>query len=90
MEIKVLEKSKTKLGFNLIEEGHALCNSLKKELWNDKEVNVSGYFIEHPSVGMPTFVVESKGKEPIKALEDAAKRLKKKNSEFLKAAKKEL
>ncbi len=89
MEIKVLEKSKTKLGFNLIGEGHALCSALKKELWNDKNVSVSGYYIEHPSVGMPTFMVESKD-SPIKALESAAKRLKKKNSELLKAVKKQL
>lgn len=90
MEIKVLEKSKSKLGFNLVGEGHALCNALKKELWNDKDVTVSGYYIEHPSVGMPTFVVESKGKAPTKALEDAAKRLKKTNSGLLKSAQKEL
>ena len=89
MEIKVLEKSKTKFGFNLIGEGHALCSVLKKELWNDKNVSVSGYYIEHPSVGMPTFMIECKD-SPTKALEDAAKRLKKKNSELLKAVKKEL
>jgi DNA-directed RNA polymerase subunit L len=89
MEIKVLEKSKTKFGFNLIGEGHALCSVLKKELWNDKNVSVSGYYIEHPSVGMPTFMVESKD-NPIKALENAATRLKKKNSELLKAVKKQL
>jgi len=88
MEVKILEDSKKKLVFELIGEGHTLCNSLRDELWSDKSVTVSAYNISHPLVGIPKFMVETDGKDPKKALKDALSRLKKKNAEVLVDAKK--
>ena len=91
MEIKVLEEKKNKLIIELKGETHAFCNALKKELWNDKSVKAAGYNIEHPLVGIPKIVIETDGKDPKKALIDAAGRLKKSfdllKSEFLKSVK---
>ncbi|GIU69717.1 MAG: DNA-directed RNA polymerase subunit L [Candidatus Woesearchaeota archaeon] len=88
MEIKVIEKSKKKIIFDLIGADHTFSNALKKELWNDKNVKVSAYNIQHPLIGIPRIIVETEDKEPEKALIDAAKRLQKKNEQFLESAKK--
>jgi DNA-directed RNA polymerase subunit L len=92
MEIHIIESSKNKLVFDLKGEGHALCNAVKKELWNDSDVNISGYHIEHPQVGVPRITVETKkgSKTPQKAVQDACKRLLKQNEQFLEKFKKEV
>ena len=90
MEIKVLEESKNKLVIELEGETHTLANLLKKELWNDEHVKVSGYTVKHPLVGKPMLVVETDGKEtPREALKAAAERLSKENDKFKKAVIKE-
>ncbi len=88
MEIKVIESTKKRIVFELPGTDHTFCNGLKKELWNDKNIKVSAYNIEHPLIGIPKFIVETDDKEPKKALSDAVKRLQKKNKEFLDLAKK--
>ena len=76
MEIKILEEKKNRLVIEIKGEGHAFCNALKKELWNDSHVKIAAYKIEHPMIGIPTLIVETDGKEsPKKALAEAAKRL---------------
>ena len=85
MNIKVLEKSKNKLLFEIEGETHTFCNILKEELWKDEAVVVSAYKKEHPLIGTPTMIVETKGKSAIDALKDAVKRLKKENSKAKKA-----
>jgi DNA-directed RNA polymerase subunit L len=84
MNITILEKKKNTLFFT-VGADHTLCNMLKKELWNDKSVTVSGYAKEHMQVGDPKFILEVSSGEPKKALMDAIKRLKKNNATFLKA-----
>tara|TARA_Y100000310_G_scaffold295904_1_gene327692 strand:- start:857 stop:1123 length:267 start_codon:yes stop_codon:yes gene_type:complete len=81
MEIKVLEKDKGKLKLEVIGEDHTLMNAIRKELWEDKDIEVSGYKIDHLLVGNPVLIVEHK-KDPKKALLYAVERLKKKNKEF--------
>lgn len=88
MELKVVEKSKKKLVFDLVGADHTFSNALKKELWNDKSIKVSAYNVEHPLIGIPRFIVETDDKDPEKALLDAVKRLQKKNEQFLEGAKK--
>ena len=83
MELKVIEKSKKRLVFDLIGCDHTFSGALKKELWNDKSVNISAYNVEHPLVGIPRFIVETSDKDPEKVLLDAVKRLEKKNESFL-------
>jgi len=82
MEIKVLEKTKKRLVFDLVGADHTLCNALKNELWNDKSVQTAAYNVEHPLKGIPRMIVETSAKDPTKVLADAAARLSKKNKEF--------
>tara|TARA_Y100000310_G_C20379027_1_gene667147 strand:+ start:210 stop:479 length:270 start_codon:yes stop_codon:yes gene_type:complete len=86
MEFKVLEESKTKLVFQLIGETHTFCNLLKNELQNVKGVEIATYRIDHPLVGVPQFLIETKGVEPKKALQSALKAIKKNAEEFKKEA----
>jgi DNA-directed RNA polymerase subunit L len=88
MEIKVVEKSKKKIIFDVVGVDHTFSNALKKELWNDKSIKISAYSIAHPLIGIPRFIVETDDKDPEKALLDAVKRLQKKNEQFLEGAKK--
>lgn len=84
MKITILEQKKNKLHFE-VEADHTFCNVLKKELWNDKDLHVSGYYTEHIQVGHPRFIVETSDKDPMDSLRDAVKRLKKTNANFLDA-----
>lgn len=88
MELKVVEKSKKRLVFDLIGADHTFSGALKKELWNDKAINISAYNVEHPLIGIPRFIVETTDKDPEKVLLDAVKRLEKKNESFLEDFKK--
>lgn len=82
MELNVVSKEKNCLKIEIKEEDHTLCNALRKELWNDKDVDISGYQIEHSLIISPVIVVETKKKNPFKALENAADRLLKENNEL--------
>ena len=84
MEFKVLEESKNKLLFELKGETHTFCNALKNELHQVKGVTIATYKIDHPLIGMPQFVLETKGIEPRKALQEALKSLKKKAEQLKK------
>lgn len=88
MELKVIEKSKKRLVFDLVGSDHTFSGALKKELWNDKSIKISAYNIEHPLIGIPRFIVETDEKDPEKVLLDAVKRLEKKNESFLEDIKK--
>lgn len=84
MEFTVIEETKTKLVFQLKGETHTFCNVLKHELQQVKGVNVATYRIDHPLVGVPQFLLETKGIEPRKALKEALGSLKKKAEQFQK------
>ena len=88
MELKVIEKSKKRLVFDIVGADHTFSGALKKELWNDKSVRISAYNVEHPLICIPRFIIETDDKEPEKALSDAVKRLEKKNEQFLESFKK--
>jgi DNA-directed RNA polymerase subunit L len=85
MEIKILEESKNKLVFEIVGEGHALCNALKAELWKNKKVKVAGYNIAHPLIGVPKLVIETDSGNPKEILIDAVKNVKKDTEAFLKS-----
>ena len=84
MEFAVLEESKNKLVFKLKGETHTFCNALKHELESIKGVTLVAYRIDHPLVGQPQFLLETKSIEPRAALKEALKSLKKKAQDFLK------
>ena len=88
MEIKVLEKGKNLLKVEIVGEDHTFCNALRKELWNDKDIKVSGYELSHSLVSKPVLVVETTSKNPKAVLLDAVKRLKSSNDEMRSAFKK--
>lgn len=88
MELRVIEKGKKRLIFDLVDADHTFSNVLKKELWNDKSIKISAYHVEHPLIGIPRFIVETDEKDPEKVLLDAVKRLEKKNESFLEDIKK--
>jgi len=82
MEIKVIEKGKNMLKFEIIGEDHTFCNALRKELWNDGDVVIAGYNIQHGLVDIPLFTVQTKTKSPKAAIEAAVKRLKANNKKL--------
>lgn len=83
MEIKVHENTKTRLKVELIGKTHSLCNLLAKELWNDSDIVIAGYTLEHPTVSNAVLTVETKSGDAAKALVDAIGRLNKTNKDFL-------
>jgi len=84
MEFIVLEESKTKLVFELKGETHTFCNLVKEELLTTKGVTTASYRVDHPLIGVPRFLVETKGAEPRKALKEALASIKKKAEAFKK------
>ena len=90
MEIKVVEDLKNRLVIEIAGEDSTLCNAIRKELYNDDSVKNAAYSVKHPSIGVPTLLIETSGKSPRDALADAALRLKKNIASFRKAFEKEL
>jgi len=91
MEIRVLEKSARKLVFQLIGADHTFCNALKNELVGTDGVEIATYAIEHPQIGIPKMLIETKAKvKPTDVLVKASESLKKHNKEFLSAFQKAL
>lgn len=84
MEFAVLEETKTKLVFTLKGDTHTFCNILKKELQELKGVTTVTYRVNHPLIGIPQFLLETKGLEPRKALKEVLASLHKKAEEFKK------
>ncbi len=91
MEINVIERSKNRIIFELKGEDDSFCNALKDELYNDSNVKIASYRIDHPLINIPRFIIEVKTGDAKKTLVDAAKRLKKMSvtfhNEFKKVAK---
>jgi DNA-directed RNA polymerase subunit L len=86
MEVKIIESSANKLVFQLVGADHTFCNSLKKELVQVSGVELATYAIEHPQIGIPKVLIETKGKtSPVAALKNAIDSLKSLNKEFLAA-----
>ncbi|MBU0471577.1 MAG: DNA-directed RNA polymerase subunit L [Nanoarchaeota archaeon] len=85
MELNFLEDTKYKVIFDVKGADHSFANALKQELWNDKDVRISAYNVEHPLIGIPRIIVEThSGKKDAKnSILDAVTRLKKQNTQFL-------
>jgi len=77
MEINIKDQNKNKIEFEIEQEDHTLCNALREELWNFKEVSISAYNIEHPLVSNPIMLVETSKGDPKKVVLKAADSLKK-------------
>jgi DNA-directed RNA polymerase subunit L len=68
--MKVIKDTKTELEIEITGESHSLCNTLRKTLMDDEDVEAAAYVIEHPIIGEPKLYV--KAKNPKKSLKTAA------------------
>lgn len=84
MKVKVLEKSQNEIKIEL--DDLTLCELIRKELWEDKSLVQASYSRKHP-IENPILHVQTEGKSAKKALQDAIKRLEKKNEELIKVFK---
>ena len=85
MEFTITEEEKNRLVFTLEGEDHSFCNILRKELWNDKDITVASYVVDHPLLGTPEFIVETKKGSPKDAVKGAVDRAHKQVNAFSKA-----
>lgn len=81
MEVKVISKSANEIRLEI--NDLTLCEVLRKELWEDKSVTQASYSRKHPTEN-PVLHLETEGKNAKKALQDAVKRLEKKNEAIAK------
>ncbi|MFH0752510.1 MAG: DNA-directed RNA polymerase subunit L [archaeon] len=83
MEIKIQENTKNRLKVELIGKTHTLCNLLAKELWNNKDIAIAGYTLEHPIINNSVLTIETTKGDAKKALIDAIGRISSDNKDFL-------
>jgi DNA-directed RNA polymerase subunit L len=81
--MEVIEESKNKIIFTW-DCNHGFANLFVDELWNDKDIFAAAYEVDHPQIGKPKFVVETKKEDVRKAISSALVRMKKQNNAFLK------
>ncbi len=82
MEIKILKEEKNKIEFEVIGEDHTLCNTIRNELWNEDNVEVSAYNIKHPLISNPVMLVETSKGDPKTAIQNTVTSLKKEIKEL--------
>jgi len=90
MQIAVLEKSDNKAVFEIHNSDHTVLLALKDALEHDKDVSLVTYAIDHPLVGHPKMIIETKKKKPQEALTDAISSVKKELEAFSKDLDKKL
>jgi len=78
--MKIIKDTKNELEIEITGETHTLCNTLRKTLMADKEVESAAYSIDHPIIGEPVLYI--KAKNPRKSLKKAAETIKKQCDEF--------
>ncbi len=88
MEVKILEQEKNRLKFELVGESYTLANLITKSLWDDSDVTVSGFNLEHPQASNVVILLETKKKDAKKVLLDSINSVQKTMTEFQKKAKK--
>ncbi len=90
MQIVVLENSDNKAVFEIHGNDHTVLLALKDALENDKDVSLVTYAIDHPLVGHPKMIIETKKKKPQEALLNAISSVKKDLEAFSKDLDKKL
>lgn len=61
MEILSKQKTLLKISFKPIDQG--LLNAVNDKIWEDKNVESSGFQVTHPEVGEAIFTVRTKSKD---------------------------
>lgn len=82
MELRLVNRTNTKLELEVIGENDTLLNLLKQKLLEDPSVETATYVMGHPYLDNPLFVVETKTGKPDAALKTAAKDLRQQFDEF--------
>lgn len=72
--MKIIKDTKNELEIEITGESHTLCNTLRKTLMEDEDVESAAYTMEHPIIGEPKLYV--KAKNPRKSLKKAAETIK--------------
>ena len=49
--MKVIKDTKKELEIEITGESHSLCNTIRKTLMEDDDVEAAAYVIEHPIIG---------------------------------------
>lgn len=78
--MNVIKDTKKEFEVEITGESHSLCNTLRKTLMEDEDVEAAAYVIEHPIIGQPKLYI--KGKNPKKSLKTAAEKVKSRCDEF--------
>lgn len=84
MKLKFIEHKQNELKLEI--DDLTLCEALRKELWEDKTIVQASYRRKHPTEN-PILHLQTEGKSAKKVLQDAIKRLEKKNEDFVKTLK---
>ncbi|MFT4309001.1 MAG: DNA-directed RNA polymerase subunit L [Candidatus Woesearchaeota archaeon] len=71
MQVAVLENDKNRAVIEIHGSDHTVLLALKDALENDKEVELVTYAIDHPLVGHPKLILETKKKKPQEVLVQA-------------------
>jgi DNA-directed RNA polymerase subunit L len=79
-KMKILKDTKKELEIEITGETHTLCNTLRKTLMEDEDVEAAAYVIDHPIIGEPKLYI--KAKNPRKSLKKAAETVKSRCDEF--------
>ncbi len=85
MEIEVVEKTDNRLLFRIKGESHTFVNILKDALTKHPDVDIAAYEIEHPLVGIPEVLVQTKKKDPVKVILETIQQMKKDTESDIKA-----
>ena len=83
VEMKVVENEKGKLKVE-INDNSTIVGMVNDQIWNQKGVDLSTFSMGHPYLGKPILLV--KGKEPEKAVIEAAEKV----SDSIKSLRKQL
>jgi DNA-directed RNA polymerase subunit L len=90
MELKVIKEDEKTLFLEVPGETYTLTNTIREELWNDKNVSEAADVKEHPYLSQPKIFVRVTKGSPKEALEKAAERIAEKAREFAEEFKKDL
>ncbi|MEM5855384.1 MAG: DNA-directed RNA polymerase subunit L [Candidatus Aenigmatarchaeota archaeon] len=82
MELRIVDEDERTIFLECVDETHTLTNTIREELWNDKNVSEAADVKEHPYLSQPKIFVKVTKGSPKEALEKAAERIAEKAREF--------
>ncbi|EQD68555.1 DNA-directed RNA polymerase subunit L [mine drainage metagenome] len=74
-KIRIIEKDKTSITFEVLNYDNTLLRPLVEELLKDEQVEESNYYIKHPVIDNPRVYVKVKSGKPQAAIKRSINRL---------------